>query len=77
MEIYHIESGRYAGRFIIAQHSLGQYIASMTPASKRATGCHSVFGPSLANLAASGNVTTYASRGGARRAFKRQQWSDE
>lgn len=52
------------GRWIVAQHHNGQWIASMTPRAQRVTGCSQVFARTLAGVN-DGNVATYATRAGA------------
>lgn len=63
----HIHETR-TGRFIIAQHHRGQYIADMNARGRRLTGCSQVFGPTVASAASDPSVTKYASHRGAVRA---------
>lgn len=58
-----------SGRWIIAQHHNGQWIASMTDRARRLTGCSQVFARTLAGVA-DGNVATYATKAGAIKASR-------
>lgn len=63
----HIHETR-TGRFIIAQHHRGQYIANMSARGQRLTGCSQAYGPTIASVASDPNVTKYTTHRGAVRA---------
>lgn len=63
------------GRFVIAQHVGGDYIASMHPQARRVTGCSQVSARTIDALARDGNVPTYSTRASAVRAMRRSEAS--